>query len=76
MLLTPTSVQIRSCDRLSSSQPSPLALEWSRRWFADFHGDVCVQRVPLDMNQSVGQRADAVLLHRVLCVLDFIKPAG
>lgn len=28
------------------------------------------------MNQSVGQRADAVFLHCVLGVLDFIEPAG
>lgn len=61
------------------SSPSPflsLALKRSGRWFADLHRDVCVQRVPLDLNQSVGQRADAVLLHRVLCVLYFIKSGG
>lgn len=54
----------------------PLALERPGRWFADFHRDICVQRIPLDLNQSVGQRADAILLHRVLCVLYFIKSAG
>lgn len=52
-----------------------LALEWPGRWFADLHRDICVQRVPLDLNQSVGERADAVLLHRVLRVLYFIKSA-
>lgn len=50
-----------------------LTLEGPRRWFADLHRNVCVQRIPLDLNQSVGQRADAVLLHCVLCVLNFIK---
>lgn len=52
-----------------------LALERPGRWFADLHRDICVQRVPLDLNQSVGERADAVLLHRVLRVLYFIKSA-
>lgn len=53
-----------------------LALEWPGWWLSDFHWDICVQRVLLDMNQSVGQRADAVFLHCVLGVLDFIKSAG
>lgn len=53
-----------------------LALERPRRWFSDLHGDVCVQRILLDLNQPVGQRADAVLLHGVLRVLDFIEPVG
>lgn len=53
-----------------------LALKRPGRWFADLHGDICVQRVPFHLNQSVGQRADAVLLHRVLRVLYFIKSAG
>lgn len=53
-----------------------LALERPRRWFPDLHGDVCVEGILLDLNQPVGQRADAVLLHGVLGVLDFIEPAG
>lgn len=53
-----------------------LAFERPRRWFSDLHGDVCVQGILLDLNQPVGQRADAVLLHGVLGVLDFIEPAG
>ena len=60
----------------SSSSRLSLALERPGRWFADLHGDICVQRVPLDLNHSVGQRADAVLLHRVLRVLYFIKSGG
>lgn len=52
-----------------------LALEWPRRWFPDLHGDVCVEGILLDLNQPVGQGADAVLLHGVLGVLDFIEPA-
>lgn len=54
----------------------PLALYGSRRRLANLHGDVCVQGIPLDLNHPVGQRADAVLLHRVLCVLDLIEPNG
>lgn len=59
---------------VSVNQP-PLSLTFERpgRWFADLHRDIRVQRVPFDLNQSVGQRADAVLLHRVLCVLYFVK---
>ena len=53
-----------------------LALERPRWWFSDLHGDVCVQGILLDLNQPVGQRADAILLHGVLCVLDFTEPAG
>lgn len=53
-----------------------LALERPRRWFSDLHGDVSVERILLDLNRPVGQRADAVLLHGVLRVLDFIEPAG
>lgn len=53
-----------------------LALERPRWWFPDLHGDVCVEGILLDLNQPVGQRADAVLLHGVLGVLDFIEPAG
>lgn len=50
-----------------------LALERPRRWFADLHRDICVERVSLDLKHSVGQWADAVLLHCVLRVLYFIK---
>lgn len=53
-----------------------LALNGPRWWLADLHGDVCVQRILLDLNQSVGQRADAVLLHCVLGVLYFVKSNG
>ena len=60
----------------SSSSRLSLALERPGRWFSDLHGDICVQRVPLDLNHSVGQRADAVLLHRVLRVLYFIESGG
>lgn len=53
-----------------------LALERPWRRFSDLHGDVGIQRILLDLNQPVGQRADAVLLHGVFRVLDFIEPAG
>lgn len=53
-----------------------LAFEWPRWWFSNLHRDVCVQGILLDLNQPVGQRADAVLLHGVLGVLDFIEPEG
>lgn len=53
-----------------------LALERPGWWLSDLHWDIRVQRVLLDANQSVGQRTDAVFLHCVLGVLDFIKPAG
>lgn len=50
-----------------------LALNRPRWRFADLHGDICVERVPLDLNHSVGQRTDAVLFHCVLRVLNFIE---
>lgn len=53
-----------------------LALNGPRWWLADLHGDVRVQRILLDLNQSVGQRADAVLLHCVLGVLYFVESNG
>lgn len=58
------------------TSPLLLALERPRWWLSDLHWDIRVQRVLLNVNQSVGQRADAVFLHCVLGVLDFIKPAG
>lgn len=53
-----------------------LTFDGPGRWLADLHGDVCVQRKPLDLKQLVSQGADAVLLHRVLCVLDFVESDG
>lgn len=53
-----------------------LALELPRRWFPNLHRDVGVEGILLDLNQPIGQRADAVLLHGVLGVLDFIEPVG
>lgn len=50
-----------------------LAFDGSGWRLADLHGDVRVERVLLYFNQFVGQGADAVLLHRVLCVLDFVE---
>lgn len=62
----------------SSSSVAPLfsASDRPRRRFADLHGDIRVERVPLYLNLPVGQRADAVLLHRVLRVLYLIEPGG
>lgn len=53
-----------------------LTFDGPRGRLADLHGDVCVQRIPLDLQQLVGQGADAVLLHRVLCVLNFVESCG
>lgn len=53
-----------------------LALNRPRRWFADLDGYIGVERIPLDLNQSVDERTDAVLLHRVLRVLYFIESNG
>lgn len=76
-ILQSRSTSVQMCvDLLDMDAWVLLALEWPWRRFPDLHGDVCVQRILLDLNQPVGQRADAVLLHGVLRVLDFIEPAG
>ena len=78
--LTLPSLHISKCTSLPSSSFSslsfPLTFDGPRWWLADLHRDVCVERILLDFNQPVGQGADAVLLHCVLCVLYFVESNG
>lgn len=67
-------LHLSSTPAITPSSSFSLAFEGPRWRLADLHRNVCVQRILLDLNQFVGQGADAVLLHCVLCVLYFVEP--